>query len=170
MASLREFTRGVIVGELGGPEPSPLMLDALVAYMTEFDFLPAPLLARDGTLNDRASAAAGRGEAIFNRPFARMAGRSCAACHIPDGNFVDGRRHDIGSVAPSSPHARDGALDTPTLLGIVHTPPYFHDGSLPTLAAVVDWFDRRYRLGLDRGRADGPHRLSRGGGHRRTTL
>ena len=138
----------MIVGELGGPEPSPLMLDALVAYMTEFDFLPAPLLARDGTLNDRASAAAGRGEAIFNRPFAGMAGRSCAACHIPDGNFVDGRRHDIGSVAPSSPHARDGALDTPTLAREPpYTAPYFHDGSLATLAAVVDWFDRRYQLG-----------------------
>ena len=154
-ASLREFARNVIVGELGGPEPTPLMLDALVAYMTEFDFLPAPQLARDGTLNHRASPAARRGEAIFNRPFAGMAGRSCASCHIPDGNFVDGRRHDIGSVAPSAPYARDGALDTPTLLGVRHTAPYFHDGSLPTLAAVVDWFDRRYRLGLDaEGRAD----------------
>ena len=149
IASLREFARNVIVGELGGPEPSPLMLDALVAYMNEFDFLPAPLLARDGTLNERASEAAKRGEAIFNRPFAAMAGRSCASCHIPDGNFVDGRRHDIGSVAPASPGARDGALDTPTLLGSVYTAPYFHDGSLPTLAAVVGWFDRRYRLGLD---------------------
>ena len=155
MASLREFARNVIVGELGGPEPSPLMLDALVAYMNEFDFLPAPLLARDGNLNEHASEAAKRGEAIFNRPFAAMAGRSCASCHVPDGNFVDGRRHDIGSVAPSSPHARDGALDTPTLLGSLYTAPYFHDGSLPTLAAVVDWFDRRYRLGLDTGeRAD----------------
>lgn len=155
MAGLREFTRNVIVGELGGPEPSPLMLDALVAYMNEFDFLPAPLLARDGTLNGRSSDAAKRGEAIFNRPFATMAGRSCASCHIPDGNFVDGRRHDIGSAAPSSPHARDGALDTPTLLGSLYTAPYFHDGSLPTLGAVVDWFDRRYRLGLDAGaRAD----------------
>ena len=151
IASLREFARNVIVGELGGPEPSPLILDALVAYMNEFDFLPAPLLARDGTLNGRASAAARRGEAIFNRPFAAMSGRSCASCHIPDGNFVDGRRHDIGSVAPSSPHARDGALDTPTLLGSLYTAPYFHDGSVPTLAAVVDWFDGRYRLGLDAG-------------------
>ena len=155
MASLREFVRNVIVGELGGPEPTPLMLDALLAYMNEFDFLPAPLLARDGTLNARASEAARRGEAIFNRRFASMAGRSCASCHVPDGNFVDGRRHDIGSVAPSTPHARDGALDTPTLLGIRYTAPYFHDGSLPTLAAVVAWFDRRYGLGLDAGaRAD----------------
>ena len=155
IASLREFTRNVIVGELGGPEPSPLMLDALIAYMNEFDFLPAPLLARDGTLKRRASEAAKRGEAIFNRRFAAMAGRSCASCHIPDGNFLDGRRHDIGSVAPSSPHARDGAMDTPTLLGSLYTAPYFHDGSLPTLAAVVGWFDKRYRLGLDAGeRAD----------------
>ena len=149
IASLREFVRNVIVGELGGPEPTPLMLDALTAYLNEFDFLPAPLLARDGRLNARASEAARRGEAIFNRPFAAMAGRSCASCHVPDGNFVDGRRHDIGSVAPSTRNARDGALDTPTLLGIRYTAPYFHDGSLPTLAAVVEWFDRRYRLGLD---------------------
>ncbi|MDE0060095.1 MAG: hypothetical protein OXI22_12545 [Defluviicoccus sp.] len=155
MASLREFVRNVIVGEFGGAEPTPLMLDALLAYMNEFDFLPAPLLARDGSLNEGASAAARRGEAIFNRPFPGMAGRSCATCHVPDGNFVDGRRHDIGSVAPSSPHARDGALDTPTLLGIRYTAPYFHDGSLPTLPAVVAWFDRRYRLDLDAGeRAD----------------
>ncbi len=155
IASLREFTRNVIVGEFGGPEPTPLMLDALAAYMNAFDFLPAPLLARDGSLNRRAGQEARRGEAIFNRPFAGMAGRSCATCHVPDGNFVDGRRHDIGSVAPSSPQARDGALDTPTLLGIRYTAPYFHDGSLPSLAAVVAWFDRRYRLGLEAGeRAD----------------
>ncbi len=153
-ASLREFVRNVIVGEFGGAEPTPLMLDALLAYMNEFDFLPAPLLARDGTLNESASAAARRGEAVFNRPFAGMAGRSCATCHVPDGHFVDGRRHDIGSVAPSTPHARDGALDTPTLLGIRYTAPYFHDGSLPTLEAVVAWFDRRYRLGLDAGERD----------------
>ncbi len=148
IASLREFTRAAIVGEFAGPEPSPLMLDALVAYLSEFDFLPAPLLYRDGRLNAKASAAARRGEAIFNRPYPLMAGRSCAGCHIPDGNFVDGKRHDIGSAKPASTHARDGAFDTPTLLGIRYSAPYFHDGSLSDLAAVVDWFDRRYALGL----------------------
>ena len=148
-ASLREFVRGVVVHEFAGAEPTPLMLDALVAYMNEFDFLPAPLLYRDGRLNARAGAAARRGEAIFNRPFPSMGGRSCAACHIPDAHFLDGRRHDIGSAAPSSTHARDSAFDTPTLLGILYTAPYFHDGALPTLAHVVDWFNRRYALGLD---------------------
>ena len=149
IVSLREFVRAVIVDEFAGPEPSPLMLDALIAYLNEFDFLPTPLLDRDGRLNAGASAAARRGEAIFNRAYPSMAGRSCASCHIPDGNFVDGKRHDIGSVGPSSAHAGDGAFDTPTLLGLSYSAPYFHDGSLPSLEAVVNWFDRRYAMGLD---------------------
>jgi len=69
IASLREFTRMVIVQEFAGPEPTPLMLDALVAFLNELDFLPAPFLNRDGTLDDRAPAAAKRGEALFNRPW-----------------------------------------------------------------------------------------------------
>jgi mono/diheme cytochrome c family protein len=148
MASLRDFTRNVIVNEFGGNEPSPLMLDALVAYMLEFDFLPAPYLERDGTLNAQASEAARRGEALFNRPFEQMAGRSCASCHIPDSFFTDNRGHNIGSGGESYVGSLDGAYDTPTLLNIVHTAPYFHDGSLESLEAVVAWFDDRFGLGL----------------------
>ena len=55
-AGLRDFTRNVIVNEFNGDEPSPLVLDALVTYMLEFDFLPAPYLDFDGTLNDLAPA------------------------------------------------------------------------------------------------------------------
>ena len=147
--SLREFTRNVIVNEFNGPEPQPILLDGLVAYMLEFDFLPNPLLERDGSLSPEAPEAARRGEELFHRPFEAMGGRSCASCHIPSDHFLDRRRHDIGSVAGTGEHSRDGALDTPTLLGIRYTPPYFHDGSLPSLAAVVDWFDESYSLGLE---------------------
>lgn len=155
IASLREFTRNVIVGEFGGPEPTPMMLDALIAYLNEFDFLPAPYLARDGRLNATAPVAARRGEALFFKRFAAMGGRSCESCHTADGNFLDGRRHDIGSSEPATTYARDGAFDTPTLLGVAYSAPYFHDGSLATLADVVDWFDRRYRLDLgQQGTAD----------------
>jgi cytochrome c peroxidase len=148
IASLRDFVRNVIVNEFAGEEPSPLLLDALVTYMLEFDFLPAPYLEPHGTLNERASDAAKRGEALFNRPFAQMAGRSCASCHIPDSFFNDGRAHNIGSGGESYAGALDGAYDTPTLLNIVHTAPYFHDGSLETLAEVVAWFDDNFELGL----------------------
>lgn len=147
-ASLRDFTRNVIVNEFAGAEPSPFMLDALVAYMTEFDFLPNSLLTTDGSLSDQASDAARRGEEIFNRPFAGFGGKSCATCHTPDGNFLDRKSHNIGSVEPSYEGSRSGTMDTPTLLGTLYTAPYFHDGSQPTLGAVVSWFDKRWELGL----------------------
>ena len=153
--SLHDFTRNVIVNEFGGAEPSPFMLDALVAYMQEFDFLPNAMLTAQGELTDKAPEAARRGEEIFNRPFAQMDGNSCASCHIPSANFLDRKAHDIGSAAPAYDGARAGAFDTPTLLSIAYNAPYFHDGSLPTLASVVDWFDSTRGLGLSAGeRAD----------------
>jgi cytochrome c peroxidase len=147
-ASLREFTRNVIVNEFNGDEPDPILLDAMVIYMNEFDFLVNPALNPDGTLNTRASAAALRGEKLFNKPFKQFNNRSCATCHIPSANFLDHQRHDIGTVEGASEFSRDRSLDTPTLLGAAVTAPYFHDGSQPTLAAVVAWFNRRHALGL----------------------
>ncbi len=149
--SLREFARNVIVNEFNGPEPDPLVLDAMVAYMLEFDFLPNPALAPDGRLAAGASESAQRGEALFQRPFEGLGGRSCATCHLPSDHFLDRKRHDIGTVAGAAPGSRDGALDTPTLLGARFTAPYFHDGSLPTLESVVEWFDTRFSLGLGPG-------------------
>jgi mono/diheme cytochrome c family protein len=151
-ASLRDFTRNVVVNEFNGEEPSPLVLDALVTYMLEFDFLPNPYLHFDGTLTALAPPAAKRGEAVFRRPFAQMGERSCASCHIPDSHFTDNRVHDIGSAGDAY---FSGAFDTPTLLNANYTAPYFHDGSLETLGDVVAWFDQRFALGLsDQQRAD----------------
>lgn len=147
-ASLREFTRNVVVNEFNGDEPDPILLDAMVIYMNEFDFLRNPALNKDGTLNERAHEAALRGEKIFNRPFAQFGDRSCASCHIPSANFLDHKRHDIGTVSGYADFSRDRALDTPTLLGAAVTAPYFHDGSQPTLRSVVEWFDREFKLGL----------------------
>jgi mono/diheme cytochrome c family protein len=124
------------------------MLDALVAYMNEFDFLPNRKLSSEGVLSSEASDAARRGESIFKRPLAGLDGQSCASCHVPSANFIDRKAHDIGSVSKSYEGARGGALDTPTLLGVAHTAPYFQDGSLPTLAAVVVWFNTKKNLGL----------------------
>jgi cytochrome c peroxidase len=150
IASLREFVATVIVTEFGGPEPTPFMLDALVAYLNQFEFLPAPYLDRDGRLNDKASASAKRGEELFHRPFAQMGDRSCASCHLPSALFLDGKRHDVGSGGAALPFP-GAVFDTPTLLGAAHTAPYFHDGSLATLADVVAWFDERFGLGLNAG-------------------
>ncbi len=146
--SLREFVRNVVMHEFGGPEPDPLLLDGMIAYMIEFDFLENPALEQDGKLNDLADESARRGEKLFRKKFAGMGGRSCADCHVPSANFLDHKRHDIGSVKGTGA-SRDRHLDTPTLLGIKHTPPYFHDGSQPTLRTVNEWFNAQFDLGLD---------------------
>ncbi len=147
-ASLRDFVRNVVVNEFGGTEPTPLMLDALVTYMIEFDWLPSPYLNPDGTLNDKAPDAAKRGEVIFNTKLEGFGNRSCSTCHIPSSNFIDGLRHDIRSGKASSPSARDSFFDTPTLINVKYTAPYFHDGSLDNLTQVVDWFNDSFELGL----------------------
>lgn len=146
--SLREFVRNVIVNEFNGPEPDPTLLDGIIAYMNEFDFLSNPQLNADGTLAASATDSAKRGEAIFHRPFDQMAGRSCATCHIPSATFVDHKRHDLGTVNGYEPYSMDRAMDTPTLLSINYTAPYFHDGSQPTLRSVNEWFNTTFSLGL----------------------
>jgi cytochrome c peroxidase len=139
VASLREFTRNVIVGEFGGAEPSPLILDALVAYMEQFEFLPNPRIDRLGRLTVDASEAERRGEALFNKPFAGMAGRSCASCHQPQAAFADRQSYDVGS---------GGRFRTPTLMNANLSAPYFHDGRFADYQGVVDHFDRTFSLAL----------------------
>jgi Di-haem cytochrome c peroxidase len=145
MASLRDFVRNVIVGEFAGPEPSSAILDAVVAYIQEIDFLPNPKLGARGRLNDTASETERRGEALFSRPFPHDPNLSCAACHVPSGAFVDHLQHDVGS---------GGLYKTPTLLNANFNAPYFHDARYDTFDQVIDHFDRVYALGLsaqDRG-------------------
>jgi len=148
-ASLRRFTRDVIVTEFAGAEPTPFQLDALVAYMRQFDFLPNSMIDRDGRLTDLASNAARRGEKLFYTEFEGLGGRSCASCHTPERNFHDGLTHDIGTAEPPFPGGTPIHFETPTLRNVAFTAPYMHDGSLPTLAGVVDWFNDTKSLGLD---------------------
>jgi cytochrome c peroxidase len=135
MASLRDFVRNVIVGEFAGPEPSPALLDAIVAYVQEIDFLPNLKLAARGRLNDTAGEAERRGEALFAKPFPHDPNLSCAGCHPPASAFVDNQKHDIGS---------SGLHKTPTLLNANFNAPYFHDGRYDSFDQVVDHFDRVY--------------------------
>lgn len=142
MASLRDFTRNVIVNEFAGPEPSPKLVDAIVAYMEQIDYLPNPKLKTTGQLTDAADPAAHRGEVLFNRSFPQMGNQSCASCHQPSALFVDHLQHDIGT---------GGAYKTQTLLNADFSAPYFHDGRFATFAEVVDYFDDYYKLGLAAG-------------------
>ena len=53
------------------------------------------------------------------------------------GEPIDPGRYEIVKL----PAAR-GAFKTPTLRDVAQRPPYMHDGSLPTLQAVVAFYNR----------------------------
>src|SRR5579871_872101 len=73
MASLRDFVRNVIVNEFAGAEPSPKIVDAIVAYLQDIDFLPNQSLGPGGRLIGKISESERRGEALFAKPFPRDA-------------------------------------------------------------------------------------------------
>lgn len=146
MASLRDFVRNVIVNEFAGPEPSPAILDALVAYIQDIDFLPNPSLGPTGRLTAQSSDSERRGELLFAKPFPHDPSLSCAACHVPSSAFIDHLQHDVGS---------GGLFKTKTLINADFNAPYFHDGRYDTYGQVVAHFDRVFDLGLsDRDRDD----------------
>ncbi len=73
---------------------------------------------------------------------------NCAACHMTWRMSDDGF-HDIGlhdsdrgraAIVPGIVQL-ERAFKTPTLRNINQRAPYMHDGSLPTLAAVIDHYD-----------------------------
>ena len=95
---------------------------------------------------DALSASAIRGKDIF---FNKTA---CDSCHLgfnfTDGSYanlgigMDKTSPDLGRYVVSKREEDKGAFKTPTLRDIEHTGPYMHDGSLKTLEAVVEHYDK----------------------------
>lgn len=78
---------------------------------------------------------------------------NCVACHVGP-NYTDERYHntgiawrtgrlaDQGRFVLTSREEDRGAFKTPTLREVGRTAPYMHDGSITTLEAVVEHYDR----------------------------
>jgi cytochrome c peroxidase len=125
---------------------------AMMAQMQNIiDFPPAPKLDPFGRLDpSRASEQELAGEQVF------LGKGRCAECHIPQTAFMDNNMHDlklerfyeIGRTENGLVMLPDGAIKTFTLRGIKDSPPYLHDGRLPTLADTVEFFNLVLRLGL----------------------
>jgi cytochrome c peroxidase len=95
---------------------------------------------------DALSEAAQRGMDLF---FGKA---QCSGCHVGS-NFTDNAFHNIGigmdaeepdpgRFAISGLRGDTGSFKTPTLREIASTAPYMHDGSLETLEAVVEHYDK----------------------------
>jgi cytochrome c peroxidase len=119
-------------------------LPALLAYQLSLR-APRP---RAGAF-DRAAAI--RGRQLFNGE------ARCSRCHSGPQftDVADGGRnpvlHDADETGVDPRYAErsaTGQYRTTPLRGLLQHPPYFHDGSAPTLLAVVNHYNRVLRLNL----------------------
>jgi DNA-binding beta-propeller fold protein YncE len=109
---------------LGGAGLEDADMDALIAYCMAMKPPPRATLeaAADHPLVEE-------GKDIFESSTA-----GCSSCHMADGTFTDGNRHNVGSKAKGDPRR---SFDTPSLRFLSGTGPYFHDGRYPTIRAVL---------------------------------
>ena len=107
------------------------------------DFPPAPKLdPMTGRLNrKKATPQEVQGEEIF---FGKA---RCASCHQPP-SYTDHQMHDLHLERFGA--QGDGPIKTFVLRGIKDSPPYFHDGRLPTLEDTVEFFNMVSELKLNR--------------------
>jgi cytochrome c peroxidase len=134
----------------------PISIDTIAAAIATFE---RTVISRDAPFDrwingdDHAiSPAAVRGFVLFNGK------ANCAACH-QGWRMTDDGFHDIGLadrdrgralIAPGIEQLEQ-AFKTPTLRNIDQRAPYMHDGSLASLGAVVDHYDKGFvrRASLD---------------------
>jgi cytochrome c peroxidase len=126
----------------GGPTKERLAL-ALAAYHRTLYSVDAPFdrfVAGDAKA---LGASARRGLALFGGK------AQCSACHSGT-TFSDEAFHVLGAGSGDDPGrgkltgvaAELGAFKTPALREVARTAPYMHDGSIATLAEVVEFYDR----------------------------
>lgn len=103
-----------------------LDLDSLALFVDSLPMPANPDVPPGGPLPEAVQ----RGRLIFESGQA-----GCATCH-PAPFYTDRRRHDVGT-ADGADEAAGPAIDTPTLRGLVRTPPYLHNGAADTLYDVL---------------------------------
>jgi mono/diheme cytochrome c family protein len=107
--SLRET-----IGRLGGSGLTKKEIASLAAFAEGMPAIRTPT---------RTPEAVARGKQVFDSEEA-----GCRSCH--DGpKYTDREQHDFVGAK--------GSFDTPSLLGLAATAPYFHDGSAATLESVL---------------------------------
>ncbi len=111
--------------------PAPADVEDLTAYAASLKPEPNPL-------GPALAEAAARGKRLFEGK------AQCAGCH-PAPLFTDNKTRDVGIHTPNEP---DGQYDTPSLVEVYRTAPYFHDGRAATLKDVLTTHDPGEKHGL----------------------
>ncbi len=136
-----EYTRQFAAAFPGEDISIQTFAKAIAAFERTLTFTASPFDAWLAGDEDAISATAKRGFMVFNGK-----GR-CAECHS-GWNFTDDSFHDIGLKSEDQGRyailqidALKHAFKTPGLRNIRERAPYMHDGSLPTLASVIDHYN-----------------------------
>src|SRR5256714_88256 len=120
--------------QIGGRQLDKSTTNRMGDFNTIIAFPPAPKLNRLGRLDPtKATASELRGEKLF---FGKA---SCSECHAAP-FYTDNIMHDL-KVEEFYPGRAEGQVKTFSLRGIKDSPPYFHDGRLPTLEDTVEFFN-----------------------------
>jgi cytochrome c peroxidase len=135
-AEVEEYFDGDVTlkQQIGGRQLDRVSTNLMGDFNAIIAWPPAPKLDRFGKLIPAKSTVAElRGETLFN-------GKArCAACH-PAPFYTDNMMHDL-RVEEFYGGRAEGWIKTFSLRGIKDSPPYFHDGRLPTLEDTVEFFN-----------------------------
>jgi cytochrome c5 len=119
---------------------TPDMVTPKLPALRDYQFSIAAPAPPDGSFD---AAAAARGRTTFEA--------SCASCHA-GASFTDAPMlhapAEVGTDPNEARRSATGMYRTTPLRGAWQHPPYFHDGSAATLAAVVEHYDEHLELGL----------------------
>lgn len=117
----------------GPPKHAPENVTARAAHLQTFlrrGLVPPALEAREPTPEEA------RGKTIFE---SKEAG--CAGCHRPETDHTDRAAYPLRALPTRpgfDPEPKDTEHRTPSLRFVGGTEPYFHDGSAPTLEALIE--------------------------------
>ncbi len=142
-AEVEEYFDGdiALAQQIGGREFNKGTTNIMGDFNSIIAFPPAPKLDRLGKLDPaKATQAELHGESLF---FGKA---KCSSCHTAP-YFSDNQMHDL-RVEDFYPGRAEGWAKTFSLRGIKDSPPYFHDGRLPTLEDTVEFFNLVLQLRL----------------------
>ncbi len=109
--------------------PESADVDDLVAY--------ASSLKAERNPSPPPADAVARGKALFEGK------ANCSGCH-PAPYYTDRKMHNVGILTPLEP---DGKYDTPSLIEVYRTAPYYHDGRSATLKDALTKDDPKGKHG-----------------------
>jgi mono/diheme cytochrome c family protein len=123
-------------------QQSPDRVTPMLPALREYQFSLLPPVPPPGSFDAMAAA---RGKIVFDGQ------ARCASCHTGS-SFTDAPKlhaaAETGMAADEARRSATGMYRTTPLRGAWQHPPYFHDGSAPTIGNVVERYDRVLTLGL----------------------